>query len=146
MNSRRDFLKTSAGLLVAFALPERSKLNAQGFGRGPAGPPKPNAFIRVAPDDSVTFIITKCEMGQGTVTSLSQLLADELDCDWSKVRTEFAPVDPALYGMQGVLPGPRSSASTRKFPACCTRPFSVARFSAAKSRASTPRKPKRSRA
>jgi isoquinoline 1-oxidoreductase beta subunit len=111
MNSRRDFLKTSAGLLVAFALPERSKLNAQGFGRGPAGPPKPNAYIRVAPDDSVTFIITKCEMGQGTVTSLSQLLADELDCDWSKVRTEFAPVDPALYGMQGVF-GSQSIRST----------------------------------
>ncbi len=42
-------------------------------------------------------------MGQGTVTSLSQILADELDADWSKVRTEFAPVDPALYGFQGVV-------------------------------------------
>ena len=41
-------------------------------------------------------------MGQGTVTSLAMLLAEELDCDWQKVRTEFAPVDP-IYGMQGVF-------------------------------------------
>ena len=38
-------------------------------------------------------------MGQGPMTSLSQILAEELDCDWTKVRTEFAPVDPALYGL-----------------------------------------------
>jgi len=104
MNSRRDFLKTgAAGLLLGFALPESKRLNAQGYGRNPAGAPKPNAYIHIGTDDTVTFLITKAEMGQGTVTSLSMLLAEELDCDWSKVRTEFAPVDPALYGMQGVF-------------------------------------------
>jgi len=104
MNNRRDFLKTTfAGLFLDVILSERNDLDAQGRGRGQGGPPKPNAYIHIAPDDSVTFLITKCEMGQGTVTSLSQLLADELDCSWSKVRTEFAPVDPALYGMQGVF-------------------------------------------
>jgi isoquinoline 1-oxidoreductase beta subunit len=98
MNNRRDFLKTTfAGLFLDVML------DAQGRGRGQSAPPKPSAYIHIAPDDSVTFLITKCEMGQGTVTSLSQLLADELDCNWSKVRTEFAPVDPALYGMQGVF-------------------------------------------
>ena len=103
MNNRRDFLKTTfAGLFLGLVLPEQNELDAQGRGRG-AGAPKPNAYIHIAPDDSVTFLITKAEMGQGTVTSLSQLLADELDCDWAKVRTEFAPVDPALYGMQGVF-------------------------------------------
>src|SRR5450432_2359214 len=95
---RRDFLKAGAGLLLSL------KLSAQApRGRGPQAPVKPSAYIHIAPDDSVTFIITKAEMGQGTVTSLSMLLADELDCDWGKVRTEFAPVDPALYGMQGVF-------------------------------------------
>ena len=42
-------------------------------------------------------------MGQGPLTSLSQILAEELDADWTKVRTEFAPVNPALYGFQGVV-------------------------------------------
>ena len=98
--SRRDFLRTgAAGLLLGLVLPERSKLAAQ---RGPQAPPKANAYIHIAPDNSVTFTITKAEMGQGTVTSLSMLLAEELDCDWKNVRTEFAPVDPALYGNQGV--------------------------------------------
>ena len=103
MSSRRDFLKAgAAGLLVGLVWPERSPLEAQGRGRG-AGPVRPSAYIHVAPDGTVTFQITKAEMGQGTVTSLSMLLAEELDCDWKSVRTEFAPVDPALYGMQGVF-------------------------------------------
>ena len=93
--SRRSFLQTlGAGLTLALNLPAQ---------RGPAGPPRPNAYIHIAPDDSVTFLITKAEMGQGTITSLSQLLAEELDADWTKIRTEFAPVNPALYGMQGVF-------------------------------------------
>ncbi len=96
--NRRDFLASAAGLVLGFALP--TKAPAQGRGQVPA---KPSAYIHIAPDDSVTFIITKAEMGQGTVTSLSMLLAEELDCDWKKVRTEFAPVDPASYGMQGVF-------------------------------------------
>jgi isoquinoline 1-oxidoreductase beta subunit len=100
-SNRRDFLRTGAGLLLGFSLPGSSTLLAQGRGRGGA-PVPPNAYIHIAPDNTVTFTITKCEMGQGTITSLSQLLAEELDCDWKNVRTEFAPVDPALYGQQGV--------------------------------------------
>jgi isoquinoline 1-oxidoreductase beta subunit len=104
MSSRRDFLKTgAAGLFVGLIWPEKSQMAAQGFGRGAGGPAKPSAYIHVATDGAVTFVITKAEMGQGTVTSLSQLLAEELDCDWKNVRTEFAPVNPALYGQQGVF-------------------------------------------
>jgi isoquinoline 1-oxidoreductase beta subunit len=103
MNTRRNFLKAgAAGLFVGLVLPERTPAQAQGYGRG-GGPAKPSAYIHIAPDGAVTFQITKAEMGQGTVTSLSMLLAEELDCDWKSVRTEFAPVDPALYGMQGVF-------------------------------------------
>ncbi len=67
-------------------------------------PIKPNAYIHIGTDESVTFIIPKAEMGQGPVTSLSQILAEELDCDWGKIKTEYAPVDPASYGpLQGVV-------------------------------------------
>jgi isoquinoline 1-oxidoreductase beta subunit len=102
--NRRDFFKTStagaAGLMLAFTLPEKSQLKAQ----FPAPPVfKPSAFIHIGKDDMVTFIIPKAEMGQGPITSLSQILADELDADWTKVRAELAPVDPALYGFQGVV-------------------------------------------
>src|SRR5580698_2478630 len=100
--NRRGFLQVSAsataGLLVGFYLPERSKLAAQ----QPVDLAKLNAWIHIAPDDSVTFRIHKVEMGQGTVTSLSQLLAEELECDWGNFRTEFPPVE-KVFGFQGVV-------------------------------------------
>ncbi len=65
---------------------------------------KLNAFVQVGTDDTVTLYIHKAEMGQGTVTSLSMLLAEELECDWKKIRTEFPGVDPVAFGpMQGVF-------------------------------------------
>ncbi len=104
--NRRDVLRGLGGLLVGFVLPSGRDASAQR--KGTPLPVKPNAYIHVDPDNSVTFVITKVEMGQGTITSLSQILADELDCDWNCVRTEFAPVDPSCYGpMQGVF-GSRS--------------------------------------
>lgn len=64
----------------------------------------PNAFIRIGTDDVVTVIVNHSEMGQGIFTALPMLVAEELDADWSKVRVEAAPVDPAynhtLWGMQ----------------------------------------------
>lgn len=99
--NRRGFLKTGAaatgGLLVGFYLPERSRLNAD----TPATPGKLNAFVRVGTDDSVTFTIHRAELGQGSITALSMLLAEELECDWTKIRTDFAPVDPVHYGTMG---------------------------------------------
>jgi isoquinoline 1-oxidoreductase subunit beta len=100
--NRRDVLRGLGGLLVGFVLPGGRNARAQHYGAPLAV--KPNAYIHIDSDNVVTFVITKVEMGQGTVTSLSQILADELDCDWSCVRTEFAPVDPSCYGpMQGVF-------------------------------------------
>jgi isoquinoline 1-oxidoreductase beta subunit len=97
--SRRGFLKTvGAGLVIGFCLPDR-RLAAQSASGAPA---KVNTWIRIGTDDSVTLEIHKSEMGQGTVTSLSQLLAEELECDWKKIRTEFPGVDPA-FGLQGVF-------------------------------------------
>ena len=98
--NRREVLGGLGGFLLAVVLPEFSPAKAQRAGGAPL---KPNAYIHIAPDNTVTFTIVKGEMGQGTVTSLSMILADELDCDWNNVRTEFAPVDPASFGpMQGV--------------------------------------------
>src|SRR5437016_6034143 len=64
----------------------------------------PNAFVRVAPDGTVSVVSPHVEMGQGAYTSLALLVAEELDADWSLVRVDAAPVDPAYngiaYGMQ----------------------------------------------
>ncbi len=104
--NRRGFLQVggsaAAGLLVGFYLPERSKLEAQAAAATGETAPRLNAWVHIAPDDTVTFEIHKVEMGQGTLTSLSQLLADELDCDWGRFRTEFPGIDPA-FGFQGVV-------------------------------------------
>lgn len=98
---RRSFLKATAasagGLLIAFQFPG-TKLDA-----APESAAKLNAYIHVGSDDVVTFMIAKSEMGQGPMTSVSQILADELDCDWKKIRTEFAPVDPAYGPLQGTF-------------------------------------------
>jgi len=99
--SRRGFLKTTAAaLVVGFCWPDSKELAAQTVAS--TMPAKVNAWIRIGADDSVTLMIHKSEMGQGTVTSLSQLLAEELECDWKKVRTEFPGLDPA-FGLQGVF-------------------------------------------
>jgi isoquinoline 1-oxidoreductase beta subunit len=105
--SRRSFLKTGAwmggGLILGFSLPLR-----RSFGAASAqstSPFAPNAFIRVGADDMVTIIVNKSEMGQGVYTSLPMLIAEELEADWSKIRVEPAPVDPAYnhteWGIQG---------------------------------------------
>ena len=97
--NRRSFLKTGAavggGLLVGFELPVKGQAQTPASSNG--APLKLNAFVKVGTDDTVTLEIHKSEMGQGTVTSLSQLLAEELECDWKKIRTEFPGVEP-VYG------------------------------------------------
>jgi isoquinoline 1-oxidoreductase beta subunit len=100
---RRSFLRAGAGaiggLLIGCYLPERRKLSANTATAGN----KLNAWVLVGNDDTVTLFIHKAEMGQGTVTSLSMLLAEELECDWSKIRTEFPGVDRAYGNFQGVV-------------------------------------------
>jgi isoquinoline 1-oxidoreductase beta subunit len=57
--------------------------------RAADGSPEVNAWVVIQPDDSVVIRIARSEMGQGTLTGLAQLVAEELECDWSKVSTEF---------------------------------------------------------
>jgi isoquinoline 1-oxidoreductase beta subunit len=103
--SRREMLRASllsgAGLFVAFHVPNKARAAAQ----PPAKPlPDPNAFVRVAPDGSVTVLLAHSEMGQGVWTGLAMLIAEELDCNWSKIRVEHAPAAPVYahpaFGMQ----------------------------------------------
>lgn len=114
---RRAFLKASAaatgGLLIGVYFPDvagNAMLEAQ-FGPPGGGAITPQAFIRIGTDDVVTLIIHKPDNGQGTETSIAQLLAEELDCDWSRIKTEFAPVNAALYG--GALQGTFGSLAIR---------------------------------
>ena len=115
--NRRGFLAAGGGLLIGMVLPGRSQLQAQQVGIPPANlfapPPghKPNAYIHIAPDERITFLIPKGEMGQGPTTACSQMLAEELECDWSKVRMEIAPVDPSSYGHQTTV-GSQATRST----------------------------------
>ena len=94
MLDRRDFLKlggvAASGLVVGFYLPERWPLAAAPA----AGTFAPNAFVRISPDGATTVIVNKSEMGQGVHTALAMLVAEELDCDWSRIRVEPAPVEP----------------------------------------------------
>ena len=84
--SRRGFLgaSASAGLVVAFHVPFAGTALAQG-----TQAPEVNAWVVVKPDDSVIIRIARSEMGQGTLTGLAQLVAEELDCNWAKVSTEY---------------------------------------------------------
>ncbi len=87
--SRRKFLGTSAaasGLVLGFAIPASTQLYAQAAG---TLPPEVNAWVVVKPDDTVVIRIARSEMGQGTLTGLAQLVAEELQCDWAKVTTEY---------------------------------------------------------
>ena len=102
--SRRRFLTTSAGLVIGFTvLPKERLLALQQPGAAHALPP-PNAFLRIGEDDTVTVILAHSEMGQGIWTTLPMMVAEELECDWSKIRVEAAPAAPVYahpaYGMQ----------------------------------------------
>ena len=84
--SRRGFLAASAstGLVVAFHVPFAGDAMAQA-----AMPAEVNAWVVVRPDDTVVIRIARSEMGQGTLTGLAQLVAEELECDWARVTTEY---------------------------------------------------------
>jgi isoquinoline 1-oxidoreductase beta subunit len=87
--NRRAFVigtaATGIGLAVGLDLP----FGGPGVVRAADGSPEINAWVVIRPDDTVVIRIARSEMGQGTLTGLAQLVAEELECDWSKVTTEF---------------------------------------------------------
>lgn len=82
---RRGFLKASAsaGLVVGFHVPFAGSAVAQ------AAAPEVNAWVVIRPDDTIVIRIARSEMGQGSLTGLAQLVAEELEANWAKVTTEY---------------------------------------------------------
>ena len=89
--SRRRFIQASAvaggGFMLGFALPADAQAPAS---FGATSPDEINAWIVIHADERVVIRIARSEMGQGSLTALAQLVAEELDCDWARVSTEFA--------------------------------------------------------
>lgn len=85
---RRSFLGTAAAatgsLVVGFHVPLTAHAQAQGQAAAEV-----NAWVVVQPDERVIVRIARSEMGQGTLTGLAQLVAEELECDWARVTTEY---------------------------------------------------------
>jgi len=86
--NRRTFVVSAAalggGLMLGMDIPLGPNVV-----RAADGSPEVNAWVVIRPDDTVVVRIARSEMGQGTLTGLAQLVAEELECDWSKVTTEY---------------------------------------------------------
>lgn len=104
--TRRVFLKKTAdsglGLTLSIMLPVSLTACAvqETVTPAPAAPVTefaPNAFVRVNSDNTITVVIKHLEMGQGTFTGLATLVAEEMDADWSQIRSESAPADASRY-------------------------------------------------
>src|SRR5439155_16319194 len=93
--SRRTFLKVSAAaggaLVVGGYLPGLRDVDTA---TAAAGLFEPNVWVKIGSDDRVTIMLSQLEMGQGVMTSMPMLVAEELDVDWTKIKTEWTPADP----------------------------------------------------
>jgi isoquinoline 1-oxidoreductase beta subunit len=94
--SRREFVAAAvaggAGLVVGFYLPHGRRKPEEAF--------SPNAYLRITPDNKVTIVVARSEMGQGVRTALPMILAEELEADWKQIEIEQAGAS-TLYGDQG---------------------------------------------
>jgi isoquinoline 1-oxidoreductase beta subunit len=91
--SRRAFLISSGAAAVAVAFGSFSK---RAFAQ--VEPFSPNGWVRVGADNVVTVYAPACEMGQGVMTAMPLLIAEEMDLDWGRVRVEQAPYNPKVFG------------------------------------------------
>jgi len=96
--SRREFVTAGvaagAGLVIGFYLPHGKSSREQAF--------SPNAYLRITPDNKVTIVVARSEMGQGVRTALPMILAEELEADWKQI-------DCLLY----TSPSPRDLSTSR---------------------------------
>ena len=111
--TRRTFLKVGAaaggGLAIGLYLPSYLGMSEETTAASEAF--EPNVWIQIGTDDTVTITLTQLEMGQGVMTSMPMLIAEELDMDWQKLDTVWAPADP-VYGNPG-FGGSQSTAGSR---------------------------------
>src|SRR6266702_4731329 len=100
--NRRDFLKRGAAggaaLIVGFHLAPRAFAD-QAKDQEERTPNPFDAWVRITPDDRVTLVLGKSEMGQGVFTALPMILAEELSLDWKQVHVEQAPTNPKIYDL-----------------------------------------------
>ncbi len=99
---RRTFLlaglSTGSALFFGWSLlPPRQRLVSETLPDTPGGAIALNGWVTIAPDDTVTVVVPKSEMGQGIHTALAMLMAEELGCSWERVRVEHSPID-KIYG------------------------------------------------
>src|SRR5690348_11445060 len=101
--SRRRFMQASGGLVIGFSLPLKGAFAA-------TEPSAINAWVRVAPNNEVTILCARSEMGQGVVMAMPTLVAEELEVDIYKVKVDFAP--PGEAYINGMLGGQITGGST----------------------------------
>src|SRR5947209_7980201 len=103
---RRNFIKIGAaaggGLLLAFLIPEAGCNNNTAAACDPL---QPSGYLKIASDGNVTIYFARQEMGQGVNTSLPMIVAEELDADWSKVKTEIMPYKKDFVRLDDPKPG-----------------------------------------
>src|SRR5450759_2633132 len=87
--TRRSFIIGSAAVGGGLALGLKIPFGGPGTVRAAEASREVNAWVVIRPDDTVVVRIARSEMGQGTLTGLAQMVAEELECDWSKVTTEY---------------------------------------------------------
>src|ERR1700680_1981840 len=111
--SRREFVAAGvaagAGLVIGFYLPHKASLEKESF--------SPNGYLRITPDNKVTIVVARSEMGQGVRTALPMILAEELEADWKQIEIEQAGAS-TLFGTR---PG-GEGASIRMHGIPCARP------------------------
>lgn len=100
--NRREFLKTGfaggAALVIGFHMTPRAFAD-QAKDQEEKTPNPFDAWVRITPDNRVTLVLGKSEMGQGVFTSLPMILAEELCVDWKQVHVEQAPTNPKVYDL-----------------------------------------------
>src|SRR5512132_593387 len=86
--ARRSFIIGTAAVGSGLALGLKIPFGP-GVVRAQDGSPEVTAWVVIRPDETVVIRVARSEMGQGTITGLAQMVAEELECDWSKVTTEY---------------------------------------------------------
>ena len=108
--SRRQFLTAAGG--ITFVITASSLVPRSLFGESPDQPVSGedksiNAWVHISPDGIITIYNPAAEMGQGSMTALPVLVAEEMDADWSMVQIEYSPIEPSVYGAGGRRGGGR---------------------------------------